>query len=170
MFLSNTAFQLKMQELLHVLNASSTFIAIGECFSGSDSKALNESIYKKSKEYFDNIHRESYAVLRQNMEMDSFDALPVPDDFSTRHVKEFRQPRALMQARAAAAAQSARFSASASATDAAAATAAASPSSGMSPADRAAIFARFVAGERLFSAVHAASGAALVAADQQVRV
>jgi hypothetical protein len=142
--------QLKMQELLHVLNASATFITIGECFSESDSKALNESIYKKSKEYFENIHRESYVVLRQNMEMDSFDALPVPDDFSTRHVKEFRQSRALMQARAAAAAQSARLGVRAN--DAS--------------SDRQALFARFVAGEQLFSSLHATSGATLVAESQ----
>ena len=134
--LSNGA--LKVTELLQVLNNTDKFIAVGECFAHVESSQLSQTIYQKSKEYFDTIHRETFEICKQHLEMDSWNPVVVPINYSLRDMAEFRQSKDVLQAKVASATHTARLGLGL-----------------VSANDRNTLFLRFASGEDLFMPVDA---------------
>jgi Syndetin, C-terminal/Vacuolar-sorting protein 54, of GARP complex len=90
-----TTATIQLDEFLRLLNASYTFIAIGDTFSDQHSYGLSSAIQLKSKEYVDNFHKETFEYLRLTLENETWDVYPMERHrFDLHSIREFRAVRA----------------------------------------------------------------------------
>nr|XP_053656114.1 syndetin-like [Cherax quadricarinatus] len=80
----------KFDDFLRILDVINKLIDVGECFCGSKSETLNESIKKQSINYFRNHHRVRMEELHMFLENEGWEACPVKSTFSIYQLMEYR--------------------------------------------------------------------------------
>ncbi|KAK8386041.1 hypothetical protein O3P69_010636 [Scylla paramamosain] len=73
----------KFDDFLRILDVMNKLIEVGECFCGSKSETLRESIKQQSINYFRNHHRARMEELRMFLENEGWEALQVPQGRDT---------------------------------------------------------------------------------------
>ena len=66
------------------------FIAIGDLYSDTKSEGHLASLLKKSEEYVQVFHRESFEFLKLTLEQESWSSLKLPSNFSIKDIKELK--------------------------------------------------------------------------------
>lgn len=80
----------KFDDFLRILDVINKLIDVGECFCGSKSETLRESIKKQSINYFRTHHRARMEELHMFLENEGWEACPVKSTFSIYQLMEFR--------------------------------------------------------------------------------
>ncbi|XP_045136373.1 syndetin-like [Portunus trituberculatus] len=80
----------KFDDFLRILDVMNKLIEVGECFCGSKSETLRESIKQQSINYFRNHHRARMEELRMFLENEGWEACPVKSTFTIHQLMEYR--------------------------------------------------------------------------------
>eukprot|EP00003_Mantamonas_plastica_P011485 TRINITY_DN211_c3_g1_i1.p1 TRINITY_DN211_c3_g1~~TRINITY_DN211_c3_g1_i1.p1 ORF type:complete len:1233 (+),score=411.14 TRINITY_DN211_c3_g1_i1:159-3701(+) len=80
----------QIEEFLKVFNAINRFRNIGEQFSGTDSAMLQESIRRKSVDYFQNYHSQRVEDVSTMLANEMWHHMPMPAGFEFSDVKELK--------------------------------------------------------------------------------
>jgi hypothetical protein len=75
---------------LRVLQAGYSLISIGEQFAQANSDGLRGAIYRKSKDFVKNFHRDAIQMLKSSLEADHWKPLAMETDFSWKSLKELQ--------------------------------------------------------------------------------
>lgn len=80
----------KFDDFLRILDVMNKLIEVGECFCGSKSETLRESIKQQSINYFRNHHRARMEELHMFLENEGWEACPVKSTFTIHQLMEYR--------------------------------------------------------------------------------
>jgi len=87
-FLGSAPLGCGIDEALDVQHATRAFMKLGEAFSGSESEGLRAALSAKGRRFYAQFHRERLDELRMRLESETWEALPLGEDWRMSEIRE----------------------------------------------------------------------------------